>query len=135
MKVKLYNAGSVCMIILGVLHTLYFIFSVTTGEAIIYETLSEVIKKGVMWLLGERSLLYYYNGYSLSMGLLMISYGLLALFTKRTCKAAMLSAAISLMAFIISIVYFHMLAYTLMGLCFVFYALSLMVKEPETETA
>ena len=129
MKNKFYIAGSICLIVLGVLHTLYFVFSVATEEPIIYQTLGGVIKKGVIWLLGERSLLSYYNGYSLSMGLLMASYGLLALVTKRTCKAAILAVIISLAAFVISIVYFHMLAYLLMGACFISYLLSLLVKD------
>lgn len=129
MKNKLYKAGSICMIILGVLHTLYFIFAVASKEPIIYDTLSGVTKKGVIWILGERSLLEYYNGYSLSMGLLLVSYGLLAMVTKRTCKAVILSVIISFSALIISIVYFHVLAYTLMALSFIAYVLALLVKE------
>lgn len=131
MKNKLYKIASICMITLGVLHTLYFIFSVATQEPVIYQTLSHVVKKGVVWLLGERSLLAYYNGYSLSMGLLLISYGLLTLVTNRTYKAAILSILISFAALVISIAYFHMLAYLLMGLCFIFYFLSLLVKEKQ----
>lgn len=119
------------MIILGALHTLYFIFSVTTGEAIIYDTLADITKKGVIWLLGERSLLYYYNGYSLAMGLLMMCYGLFALLTERTCKSTILCTATSLIAFIISVVYFHMLAYSLTALSFILYALSLLAREKE----
>ncbi len=129
LKNKLYRAGSICMIVLGILHTLYFVFSVMTEEPVIYGTLANVTKKGVAWFLGERTLLAYYNGYSLSMGLLLISYGLLTLVTKRTCKATMLSVVISFAAFIISVVYFHVLAYVLMALSFICYAMSLVVKE------
>lgn len=117
------------MIVLGVLHTLYFAFSVISEEPVIYETLSGVTKKGVAWFLGERTLLAYYNGYSLSMGLLLISYGMLTLATQRTYKATMLSAIISFFALIISVVYFHMLAYILMALSTIFYMLSLTAKE------
>lgn len=129
MKNKLHKAGSVCMIVLGVLHTLYFIFSVISNEPVIYDTLANVTKKGVAWFLGERSLLSYYNGYSLSMGLLLVSYGLLAIITKHTCKTAVLSLIISAAAFIISAVYFHVLAYTIMALSVIFYSLSLLTKE------
>ena len=117
------------MIVLGVLHTIYFIFSVVNEEPIIYDTLSGVTKKGVAWFLGERTLLMYYNGYSLSMGLLLASYGLLTFVTSRTYKAVLLSIAISLAAFAISVVYFHVLAYVLMALSVICYTLSLVVRE------
>lgn len=128
LKNKLYRAGSACLILLGILHTLYFIFSVISKEPIIYDTLSGVTKKGVIWLLGERSLLSYYNGYSLSMGLLLISYGALACITNRTDKTTMLSIVISFAALAISIAYFHILADILMAASTIFYILSLTVK-------
>jgi hypothetical protein len=127
-KNKFYKAGSVCMILLGILHTAYFVFSGLHEEAVIHETLTHIIKKGAVWFLGERSLLSYYNGYSLSMGLLLISYGLLALMTNRTTKAQILSLAVSAVAFVICVVYFHILAYSLMGLSAFFYLCSLSVK-------
>ena len=121
------------MIVLGFLHTLYFIFSVVSEEPIIYDTLSGITKKGVAWFLGERTLLAYYNGYSLSMGLLLISYGLLTFVTERTRKAAVLSIVISFAAFVISVAYFHLLAYSLMALSTVCYMLSLAMKEKTAE--
>lgn len=129
MKSKLYRIASICMVVLGALHVLYFIFSAVNKEPVIYQTLGEVTKKGVIWLLGERTLLSYYNGYSLSMGLLLVSYGLLALIAKRTAKTTILSIMVSLSAFMVSIAYFHMLAYLLMGACFIFYLLSFFVKD------
>jgi hypothetical protein len=47
LKDNLYRVGSVSMIVLGVLHTLYFIFSVFNEEPIIYETLTNVTKKAL----------------------------------------------------------------------------------------
>lgn len=131
MKIRLYKAASIAMIILGSLHTLYFIGSIMRKEPVIYDTLSHVIKKGIVGILGERSLLSYYNGYSLSMGLLLISYGLLALFTRPDRRAMILSTFISFTAFVISVFYFHPLAYVLTGVSFACYLMSLVWKRGE----
>ncbi|MDR0371180.1 MAG: hypothetical protein LBH80_04935 [Prevotellaceae bacterium] len=126
---RFYKAGSVCMMLLGIVHTIYFLFSVMLEEGVVHETLANTIKRGAVWFVGERSLLIYYSGYSLSMGLLLISYGLLALMTNRTTKTQILCLAVSAVAFVICVVCFHLLAYSLMGLSTLFYLCSLSIED------
>jgi ABC-type sulfate transport system permease component len=57
-----------------------------------------------------------------------MNYGLLTLVAKRTRKAVVLSVITSFITLVISFVYFHILAYTLMTLSFIFYSLALVVR-------
>ena len=111
-KVKLFKAGSISFIILGLLH-LNAHFSMSAGEE--GRQLMLDMQAFKIQLFGEHDLLKFHHGFSIMMSFLMIAFGLQNLLSAKSMvqnKGALLSSIlISGISLIIAYLYFHILAY------------------------
>lgn len=111
-KLKLFKAGSIAFIILGLLHLLAH-FGMTISQQpnqLIIDMQNYQIN-----LFGKHSLFEFYNGFSIMMGFILAAFGLqnffCAKFILQHKNALFSSLLISFVSFIIALIYFHMLAY------------------------
>ena len=112
-NLKLFKTGAIALIALGIIHLLAQFLGKPTDPAA--EKLMLDMQNFKINLMGEHSVLQFYNGFSIMMGFLLSAIGLqhflLAkeiLTNRYALSGSIFSTAI---AFVIAAVYFHILAY------------------------
>jgi hypothetical protein len=111
-KLTFIKAGSIAFILLGIAH-----LSVTAMGAPESEQLTRLLADMQNYkinLFGEHDLLKFHNGFSLMMGFLLSSFGVQNFVLSEAItinrKAQWITVAITAIALVISILYFHLLA-------------------------
>lgn len=111
-KLKIFQAGSLAFIILGLLHLMAHFGMTLTLEP---NQLMMDMQAFKIDLFGEHDLLKFHNGFSIMMGFLISAFGLqnflCARFIVTNQTALFSSLLISMVCFGIALLYFHILAY------------------------
>lgn len=111
-QLKLFQTGSIALIVLGLLHLM-----VHFGMALNHEPTQLMLdmQNYKIHMFGEHSLLKFHSGFSIMMGFMISAFGLQNLLCARFILAnqtALFSTLfISVISFGIALVYFHILAY------------------------
>ncbi|PCJ45294.1 MAG: hypothetical protein COA74_15905 [Gammaproteobacteria bacterium] len=127
----IYKAGCWSFILVGLGHIVTSMFVPITPEraSIILE-----MKNFSITMAGTESNLYlFHEGFSLMMGVLLISYGLLNLFLTKASvipenNIIFINTTVSLIAFIISIKYFFMVPIILLCIAFLCFLITLIIS-------
>ena len=110
---KIFKIGAWAFIILGALHLLAHKFS-SPGDSMSIKLLQNMETCKIN-ILGEHNFLKFYNGFSITMGVLLSAFGLQCLilseFILKNRKALYSTIIITAIVFALSIVYFHIIAY------------------------
>ncbi|MDD3319876.1 MAG: hypothetical protein PHS59_00315 [Paludibacter sp.] len=110
---KIFKIGARAFIVLGALHLLAHIFS--SPEDPMSIKLLQDMENCKINILGEHNFLKFYNGFSISMGVLLSAFGLQCLilseFILENRKALYTTIIITAIVFALSIAYFHIVAY------------------------
>ena len=120
---KLFKAGAIAYIVLGFIHLLAHLFGKPNDPNL--DTLLLDMQNFKINLMGDHNLLKFYNGFSIMMGFLLASLGfqnyLLANEILRNKTAFLSTIIITIIAFIIAVRYFHILAFGFIGLSLICY--------------
>ncbi len=114
MKINYFKLGSIAYIVLGAMHALAHLSRGNIDDPKLANTLTEM-KNTTISLLGEYSLMKFYDGFSLTMGFMLLAFGIQAFLMgkpgKRVVLADILITAVTLL---LTILYFHIIASSLM---------------------
>lgn len=119
-----FKLGALACIVLGLLHTMSQLLKDKSGNQELARAL-DVMEQTSIQAMGTHSLLKFYNGFSLTMGILLIAFGAQAYATATpTRRLAAVNTLSSLVLFVVAVVYFHPLAYLFLLLALVCFAIS-----------
>jgi hypothetical protein len=124
---RLFGSAGLTLALLGMLHLATDILARNQGDmpAIFQDMAAYKIR-----MLGTYSLLQFYTGFSLIMGVMLVLYGLNVWLTARGSFSAIpknmftFNVMASLILFVLTVVYFHPLAYGFCLVAFLLFALS-----------
>lgn len=120
---KLLKAGSIGLILLGLLHLISHIFGKPNDPNL--DKLLLDMQNFKIELMGEHNLLKFYNGFSIMMGFLLAAFGvqtyLLSNEILKNKTALLATIIITIIAFILAVMYFHVLAFSLIGISMICY--------------
>ena len=111
-KAKIFNMGAIAFMLLGLIHLAahYGMPAPESAQTLIHDMETYTIE-----LMGTHSVLDFHNGYSIMMGLLMFIFGLQSYLVSHAIldnKAALwVTFLVSLVAFVVAFIFFHILAY------------------------
>jgi len=127
-----YKIGCWAFVLVGVGHIVTSMLIPTTPERTI---IVQTMKEFSISMIGTESNLYlFHEGFSLMMGILLISYGLLNLSMLKTSEAPskntiIVNAATSIIALVISIKYFFLVPTTLLSIAFLCFLMALIINQ------
>ena len=111
-KTTLYKAGSIAFILLGILHLLAALTGVPNDPQAVQ--LMTAMQNYKINLFGQHDLFTFHTGFSLMMGFLLSAFGMqnlvLAEAIAKNLKAQWTTLMITMIALVISLIYFHLLA-------------------------
>ncbi|AJW65118.1 hypothetical protein VO54_03692 [Elizabethkingia miricola] len=120
-KRNYFKIGASAYMLLGALH-LFYQFSKqkpTTNLMLTYTKMKETSFD----FMGEHTLMQFYTGFSIMMGLMLFAFGFQAFMIKQPNRSVVIvNILISLTASILAVIYFHPLAYSFLlcaSLCFI----------------
>lgn len=120
-KINLYKTGALAYITLGILHLSFAVFGSPNNENVA-QTLT-LMKQTSVQLMGQHNLLQFYTGFSLTMGFLLVAFGLQAYTIKQpTKKGIAVNIFVSAIATALAIIYFHPLAYSFLMFALICFA-------------
>jgi hypothetical protein len=129
-KTRLYKAGSIAFILLGIAH-----LSVSALRAPENPQLAQLLadmQNYKIEMFGSHNMLKFHNGFSLMMGFLLSSFGVqnlvLSEFIAINRKAQWTTAVITIIALVIAFIYFHILAYGFIFFSLICYSIPLLEK-------
>lgn len=125
-KLKLFQIGSVVFTLLGLFHLLTH-FGMTLGQK--PPSVLKDMEAFRIDLLGEHNLLKFHNGFSIMMGFLLMAYGLQNFLQAKYIsgkRSSMIAPIITAsIAFAITVIFFHPLAYGMVMVSLLFYVVVL----------
>lgn len=105
-----FKIGAFAYMLLGIMHLLSQIS--TSGLSVNVLQVLEIMRKTSFDFMGQHSLMQFYTGFSVVMGVMLFAFGLQAFVIKRPNKSAIVvNMAVSLIVSVLAIMYFHPLAY------------------------
>lgn len=135
-KLRLFKAGAIAFILLGLLHLMAHFGMMVREEPNQLMMDMEAFK---IQLFGELSLLQFHIGFSIMMGFLIVAFGLQSLlcakFITQNKGALFSSLVISAISFLIAFTYFHVLAYGFILFSTACFTLTAFLREEEVPTA
>lgn len=124
--VRLFNIGTSVYIILGIIHLFSHFFGTPADPS--FDELIAIMEESTIHIGGAHSVLKFYNGFSVMMGVMLVCFGLVSFLMAKTIvhrlQVFTLYCAIALGLFIVSILYFHILTYGLLGVTLVAHVIS-----------
>ncbi len=121
MKINYFKLGAVACILLGAMHLLSQLLRGNDLDPQLASTLAEM-KATEIHVMGKHTLLQFYNGFSLTMGFLLVAFGLQAWMIDNPGKRVILTNVFaSVIIFVLTLIYFHVLASAFMliaAICF-----------------
>lgn len=113
-NLKLFKTGAIALIALGVIHLLAQFYMGKPTDPVANKLMLDM-QNFKIDLMGQHSILQFYNGFSIMMGFLLSAFGIQHLILAKeilTNRYALLgSIFITAIAVVIAVVYFHVLAY------------------------
>ncbi len=124
MKINYFKLGAIAYMILGAMHGLSHLAKGNIDDPKLANTLAEMSNTTID-LLGEHSIMKFYDGFSLTMGFLLLAFGLQAFVTDKPGKKIVLvDILVTLITLILTIRYFHIIAWSFMGIALVCFVIS-----------
>ncbi len=120
-KLNYFKAGAIAYMLLGFMHLVSQMQKDGLSENVL-QTLMRM-KNTTFHFMGQHDLMQFYTGFSITMGFMLFAFGLQTfLINKPSRQIIVADILISLVVLILSIIYFHPLAYSFIAfslLCFV----------------
>ena len=130
-KNNYFKIGAIAYIALGLMHLISQMSADGLSENVL-QTLA-VMKTTTFDFMGQHDLMQFYTGFSITMGFMLIAFGLQAFTIKQPAKSVIIvNMFASLIASVLAIVYFHPLAYTFLLFATAFFTISLIIKDKES---
>ncbi len=124
MKINYFKFGAIAYMVLGAMHELSHLTKGNINDSKLANTLAEM-ENTTIHFLGEHSLMKFYDGFSLTMGFLLLAFGLQAFVTDKPGKKIVLvDILVTLITLILTILYFHIIAWSFMGIALVCFVMS-----------
>jgi|GEM_PF-3454685 len=135
-NLKLIKTGALAFILLGILHLLAHFFG-KPNDPILDKLLIDMQNFKIN-LMGEHSLLKFYNGFSIMMGFLLSAFGIQTFLLAKEIldnKNAFISIiVISIIAFVIAVMFFHILAFGFIFISSVCFTIAFIKNKFQNET-
>lgn len=125
MKVNYFKSGAIAYMLLGSMHLFSHLLSGNNLDPQMTKTLAEM-KNTIINIIGEHTLWQFYEGFSLTMGFLLIAFGLQAYMIDNPNKRIIITnIIITLVILVLTIKYFHLIASAFMLLALICFFISL----------
>lgn len=123
MKTNYFKLGGIACILLGVMHLIAHL-SQGNVDPQMANTLA-AMQNTIIRLMGEHTLLQFYNGFSLTMGFLLVAFGLQTIMIEKPgSRLALMNSGITVVLLFLCMKYFHILASAFMLIAFVCFIIS-----------
>lgn len=123
-KLNYFKIGAVAYMLLGVMH----LISQSSKDGLRENVLQSfvVMRAATFDFMGQHDLMQFYTGFSITMGFMLFAFGLQAFAIKQPAKSvAVANMLVSLVAAVLSVVYFHPLAWLFLFFAALCFAISL----------
>lgn len=130
-KWNYFKIGASFYMLLGALHFIYVISAPKRPENVVQ--IYSKMESTKFDFMGEHTVMQFYTGFSVMMGLMLFAFGWQIFMSKQPNKAAILGYIfISIIASIIAVFYFHPLAYSCLISATIFFTLSMLNSSNKT---